>query len=136
LVDHSQYFSALKRRSSRFHRSHSTEQLDTQTSLIAVRQLNSSSTKTQRWHAQQLSQDQSQPLFSNHQQSDIDANATLQLEDAWNISPAWTGDLNHEDQVTASGIAQLDRLNQQLNGYHALQSKFFKASSSVRDAQV
>lgn len=136
LVDHSQYFSALKRRSIRFHRSHATEQLDTLTSLIAVRQLNSSSTQTQRWHAQQLAQDQSQPLFSNHQQSDIHANATLQLEDAWNISPAWTGDLNHEDQVTASGIAQLDRLNQQLNDYHALQSKYFKASSSVRDAQV
>ena len=136
LVDHSQYFSALKRRSIRFHRSHATEQLDTLNSLIAVRQLNSSSTQTQRWHAQQLSQDQSQPLFSNHQQSDIHANATLQLEDAWNISPAWTGDLNHEDQVTASGIAQLDRLNQQLNDYHALQSKYFKASSSVRDAQV
>lgn len=136
LVDHSQYFSALKRRSIRFHRSHATEQLDTLNSLIAVRQLNPNSTQTQRWHAQQLAQDQSQPLFSNHQQSDIHANATLQLEDAWNISPAWTGDLNHEDQVTASGIAQLDRLNQQLSDYHALQSKYFKASSSVRDAQV
>ncbi|MDR6629725.1 type VI secretion system secreted protein VgrG [Acinetobacter lwoffii] len=136
LVDHSQYFSALKRRSIRFHRSHATEQLDTLTSLIAVRQLNPNSTQTQRWHAQQLAQDQSQLLFSNHQQSDIHANATLQLEDAWNISPAWIGDLNHEDQVTASGIAQLDRLNQQLSDYHALQSKYFKASSSVRDAQV
>ncbi|OAL82752.1 type VI secretion system protein [Acinetobacter sp. SFD] len=136
LVDHSQYFSALKRRSIRFHRSHATEQLDTLNSLIAVRQLNPNSTQTQRWHAQQLAQDQSQPLFSNHQQSDIHANATLQLEDAWNISPAWTGDLNHEDQVTVSGIAQLDRLNQQLSDYHALQSKYFKASSSVRDAQV
>jgi len=136
LVDHSQYFSALKRRSIRFHRSHATEQLDTLNSLIAVRQLNPNSTQTQRWHAQQLAQDQSQPLFSNHQQSDIHANATLQLEDTWNISPAWTGDLNHEDQVTASGIAQLDRLNQQLSDYHALQSKYFKASSSVRDAQV
>ena len=136
LVDHSQYFSALKRRSIRFHCSHATEQLDTLNSLIAVRQLNPNSTRTQRWHAQQLAQDQSQPLFSNHQQSDIHANATLQLEDAWNISPAWTGDLNHEDQVTASGIAQLDRLNQQLSDYHALQSKYFKASSSVRDAQV
>lgn len=136
LVDHSQYFSALKRRSIRFHRSHATEQLDTLNSLIAVRQLNPNSTQTQRWHAQQLAQDQSQPLFSNHQQSDIHANATLQLEDAWNISPAWTGDLNHEDQVTVSGITQLERLNQQLSDYHALQSKYFKASSSVRDAQV
>ncbi|MGE8537752.1 MAG: DUF2345 domain-containing protein, partial [Acinetobacter sp.] len=54
----------------------------------------------------------------------------------WSISPAWTGDLNHEDQVTASGTAQLERLNQQFNHYHALQSKYFKASSSVRDAQV
>src|SRR5690606_41469892 len=62
------------RRFIRFHRSHATEPLDTLTSLIAVRQLNSSSTQTQRWHAQQLAQDQSQPLFSNHQQSDIHAN--------------------------------------------------------------
>ena len=136
LVDHSQYFSALKRRSIRFHRSHATEQLDTMTSLIAVRQLSPTSTQTQRWHAQQLAQDQSQPLWSHHQHSSVQENAALQLEDAWSISPAWTADLNGEDQVTVSGTAQLDRLNQQLNDYHALQSKYFKASSSVRDAQV
>ncbi|WP_216935941.1 MULTISPECIES: type VI secretion system Vgr family protein [unclassified Acinetobacter] len=136
LVDHSQYFSALERRSIRFHRSHATEQLDTLTSLIAVRHLNPTSTQTQRWHAQQLAQDQSQPLWSNHPQSGVQENASLHLEDAWSISPAWTSDLNSEDQATASSTAQLDRLNQQLNDYHALQSKYFKVSSSVRDAQV
>lgn len=136
LIDHSQAFSALKRRSIRFHRSHATEQFDTLTSLIAVRQLNSNSTHTQRWQAQHLAQDQSQSLLNTHQQSSVQDTASLNLEDAWNISPAWTGDLNAEDQVTASGTAQLERLNQQLNHYHALQSKYFKASSSVRDAQV
>src|SRR5690554_2636600 len=68
LIDHSQAFSALKRRSIRFHRSHATEQFDTLTSLIAVRQLNSNSTHTQRWQAQHLAQDQSQSLLNTHQQ--------------------------------------------------------------------
>lgn len=135
LVDEQQYFQALKRRSIRFHRSHATEQFDTITSLIAERQLVPNSVALQRWQAIDLEQEQNQRLV-NIQQSSVQDHTSLNLEDVWNISPAWTSDLNREDQATSSSPAQLDQLSQQLSHYHAMQSKYFKASSSVRDAQV
>lgn len=135
LVDEQQYFQALKRRSIRFHRSHATEQFDTITSLIAERQLVPNSVALQRWQAIDLEQEQNQQLV-NIQQSSVQDHTSLNLEDVWNISPAWTSDLNREDQATSSSPAQLDQLSQQLSHYHAMQSKYFKASSSVRDAQV
>ncbi|WP_312209607.1 type VI secretion system Vgr family protein [Acinetobacter variabilis] len=135
LVDEQQYFQALKRRSIRFHRSHATEQFDTITSLIAERQLVPNNVGLQRWQAIDLEQEQNQRLV-NIQQSSVQDHTSLNLEDVWNISPAWTSDLNREDQATSSSPAQLDQLSQQLSHYHAMQSKYFKASSSVRDAQV
>jgi len=135
LVDEQQYFQALKRRSIRFHRSHATEQFDTITSLIAERQLVPNSVALQRWQAIDLEQEQNQQ-WVNIQQSSVQDHTSLSLEDVWNISPAWTSDLNREDQATSSSPAQLDQLSQQLSHYHAMQSKYFKASSSVRDAQV
>jgi Uncharacterized protein conserved in bacteria len=135
LVDEQQYFQALKRRSIRFHRSHATEQFDTITSLIAERQLVPNNVALQRWQAIDLEQEQNQRLV-NIQQSSVQDHTSLNLEDVWNISPAWTSDLNREDQATSSSPAQLDQLSQQLSHYHAMQSKYFKASSSVRDAQV
>ncbi|WP_180002688.1 MULTISPECIES: type VI secretion system Vgr family protein [unclassified Acinetobacter] len=135
LVDEQQYFQALKRRSIRFHRSHATEQFDTITSLIAERQLVPNNVGLQRWQAIDLEQEQNQQLV-NIQQSSVQDHTSLNLEDVWNISPAWTSDLNREDQATSSSPAQLDQLSQQLSHYHAMQSKYFKASSSVRDAQV
>ncbi|MFW2046004.1 type VI secretion system Vgr family protein [Acinetobacter variabilis] len=135
LVDEQQYFQALKRRSIRFHRSHATEQFDTITSLIAERQLVPNSVALQRWQAIDLEQEQNQQLV-NIQQSSVQDHTSLNLEDVWNISPAWTSDLNREDQATSSSPAQLDQLSQQLSHFHAMQSKYFKASSSVRDAQV
>jgi len=135
LVDEQQYFQALKRRSIRFHRSHATEQFDTITSLIAERQLVPNSVALQRWQATDLEQEQNQQLV-NIQQSSVQDHTSLSLEDVWNISSAWTSDLKREDQATSSSPAQLDQLSQQLSHYHAMQSKYFKASSSVRDAQV
>ncbi|ENV00492.1 type VI secretion system Vgr family protein [Acinetobacter variabilis] len=135
LVDEQQYFQALKRRSICFHRSHATEQFDTITSLIAERQLVPHSVALQRWQAIDLEQEQNQQLV-NIQQSSVQDHTSLSLEDVWNISPAWTSDLKREDQATSSSPAQLDQLSQQLSHYHAMQSKYFKASSSVRDAQV
>ncbi|ENX11067.1 type VI secretion system Vgr family protein [Acinetobacter variabilis] len=135
LVNGQQYFQALKRRSIRFHRSHATEQFDTITSLIAERQLVPNSVALQRWQAIDLEQEQNQQLV-NIQQSSVQDHTSLSLEDVWNISPAWTSDLKREDQATSSSPAQLDQLSQQLSHYHAMQSKYFKASSSVRDAQV
>lgn len=136
LVDEQQYFQALKRRSIRFHRSHATEPFDTITGLLAERSLNPTLVQTQRWQADQLAQSESQLLLSSHQHSEVQDNQSLNLEDVWTISPAWISDLNGEDQTTSASSAQLDQLSQQLHQSHALQSKYFKASSSVRDAQV
>ena len=91
----------------------------------------------QRWQADSLSQeDASGSVLSTHHHSSNRDNESLSLEQAWNVSPAWINDLNDEDQATKSSNVQLDRLNQQLNQYQALQSKYFTAVSSVRDIQV
>ncbi|MBI1430885.1 hypothetical protein GU249_07220 [Acinetobacter baumannii] len=42
-------------------------------------------------------------------------NASLNLEDAWHVSPAWMQDLSREDQATASGNSQIEQLNQHIN---------------------
>ncbi|RKG30703.1 type VI secretion system Vgr family protein [Acinetobacter tianfuensis] len=136
LIDHQQDFSALARQSIRFHRSHAAERMDTITSFVAQRYLQSTAVQTQRWQAQSLAQDQSNPMLSTHLQSEQQDNETLSLEQAWTLSPAWTTDLNGADQATASGTGQLEQLNQQLSQYQALQAKYFTAQSSVRDAQV
>ncbi|HAE64003.1 MAG TPA: type VI secretion system tip protein VgrG [Acinetobacter johnsonii] len=136
LMDDNQAFTALGRRKIRFHRSHATEPFDSITSFIAERHLQSTTVQTQRWQAQHLAQDQSQAVLSAHQHSDQQDNESLGLEQVWCVSPAWTGDLQGEDQATSANSSQLDRLNQQLNQYHELQAKYFTAKSSVRDAQV
>ncbi|EPT8468421.1 DUF2345 domain-containing protein, partial [Acinetobacter baumannii] len=61
---------------------------------------------------------------------------SLNLEDAWHVSPAWMQDLNGEDQATASGNNQIEQLNQHINAYHHLSSKQFTVAGNVRDAQV
>lgn len=136
LIDDNQAFRALGRRKIRFHRSHATEPFDSITSFIAERYLQSTTVQTQRWQAQHLAQDQSQPVSSAHQHSDQQDNESLGLEQVWCVSPAWEGDLQGEDQATPANSSQLDRLNQQLNQYHELQAKYFMAKSSVRDAQI
>ena len=136
LMDDNQAFTALGRRKIRFHRSHATEPFDSITSFIAERHLQSTTVQTQRWQAQHLAQDQSQAVLSAHQHSDQQDNESLGLEQVWCVSPAWTADLQGEDQATSANSSQLDRLNQQLSQYHELQAKYFTAKSSVRDAQV
>ncbi|WP_180122446.1 type VI secretion system Vgr family protein [Acinetobacter sp. YH12086] len=136
LIDTNQAYSALERKKIRFHRSHATERLDTITSFVAERFLQSTTIQTQRWQAQYLAQDQSNPLLSTHAQSEQQHNETLSLEQAWTVSSAWTTDLKGADQATTSNTQQLDQLNRQLNQYQELQAKYFTASSSVRDAQV
>ncbi len=136
LIAHNQAFNALSRRSIRFHRSHAAERLDSITSFIGQRQLQATAVQTQRWQAQSLAQDQSQPLLSTHVHSEQQDNESLGLEQVWSLSPAWTADLNGEDQATPAGSEQLERFNQQLNQHQILQSKFFTARSSVRDAQA
>ena len=136
LIDDNNQYSALNRKSIRFHRSHATERLDSITSFIAERSLQSTAIQVQRWQANSLSQNQANSLLSNHQHSDVQDNETLSLEQAWTISPAWTSDLTGADQTTVSGSNQLEKLNQQLSQYQDLQAKYFTANSSVRDAHV
>ena len=137
LIDDNSHFEALERRTIRYHRSNATEQQDSITSFIAQRQLQPTAINVQRWQADSLSQeDASGSVISTHQHSQQRDNESLSLEQAWNMSPAWITDLNGEDQATASGNSQLEKLNKQLNQYQALQAKSFIAHSSVRDTQV
>ncbi|MCH7391773.1 type VI secretion system Vgr family protein [Acinetobacter dispersus] len=137
LIDDNAQFKALERRTIRYHRSNATEQSDSITSFIAQRQLQPTAIHVQRWQADSLSQeDASGSVISSHQHSAQRDNESLSLEQAWSISPAWITDLKGEDQATASGNKQLDKLNKQLNQYQALQAKYFVANSSVRDTQV
>jgi len=137
LVDDNAQFKAIERRSIRYHRSNATEQYDSITSFIAQRSLQPTAIHVQRWQADSLSQeDAGGSVLSNHKHSSNRDNESLSLEQAWNISPAWISDLKGEDQATASGNNQLDKLNKQLNQYQALQAKYFTAHSSVRDTQV
>ncbi|WP_130802877.1 type VI secretion system Vgr family protein [Acinetobacter ihumii] len=137
LIDDNSHFQALQRRTIRYHRSNATEQQDSITSFIAQRQLQPTAIYVQRWQADSLSQeDASGSVLSTHQHSQQRDNESLSLEQAWNMSPAWITDLNGEDQATASGNSQLEKLNKQLNQYQALQAKSFIAYSSVRDIQV
>ena len=137
LIDDNSQYSALARRSIRFHRSSATEQQDSITSFIAQRSLQPTAVHVQRWQADSLSQEEGAgSVQSSHQHSDNQDNASLGLEQAWHASPAWMQDLNGEDGATASGGSQIERLNQQLNQYHALQAKQFSAQSTVRDTHV
>ncbi|MER8073884.1 type VI secretion system Vgr family protein [Acinetobacter pittii] len=137
LIDDNAQFESLERRTIRYHRSNATEQYDSITSFIAQRQLQPTAIHVQRWQADSLSQeDASGSVVSSHQHSALRDNESLSLEQAWNISPAWIGDLKGEDQATASSNSQLEKLNIHLNQYQALQAKYFTAHSSVRDTQV
>ncbi len=137
LIDHNDQFKALERRNIRYHRSNATEAYDSITSLIAERNLQSTAIHVQRWQADSLAQeDGSGSILSAHKHSANRDNESLSLEQAWSISPAWIRDLKGQDQATTSGNHQLDKLSTQLNQYQALQAKYFKAQSSVRDTQV
>ncbi|TCM63184.1 late control gene D protein (GPD) [Acinetobacter calcoaceticus] len=137
LIDDNSQYQALSRRSIRFHRSNATERLDTMFGFAAQRALQATAVHVQRWQADALDYDEGAgSVLAKHKHSDNIDNASLGLEQAWHISPAWMQDLNGEDQATASGNSQVERINQNLSDYYAGQAKHFKAQTSVRDAQV
>jgi len=137
LIDDQQHFAAMSRRVIRFHRSHATEYFDSMISLIAHRQLQSTAAYVQRWQADGLTQDEgSGSVLSAHLYSDQYNNESLSLEQAWFVSAAWTSDLTGADQATTSGSEQIERLNQNLSAYQEIHAKYFKAQTTVRDAQV
>ncbi|WP_314335943.1 type VI secretion system Vgr family protein [Acinetobacter guillouiae] len=137
LVDDNSEYKALERRTIRFHRSSATEQQDSITSFIGQRSLQPTAVHVQRWQADVLEQEEGAgSVQSKHQHSQNQNNASLGLEQAWHISPAWIQDLNGEDQATASNNNQIEKINQNLSHYYDAQSKQFIANSTVRDAQV
>ncbi len=137
LIDDVHQFTALPRRQIRFHRSSATEQQDSITSLRAQRTLQPTAVHVQRWQADHLAYDEGAgSVITAHQHSVNFNNADVGLENAWHLSPAWMQDLNGEDEATASGHHQLERINQNLSDAYASQAKRFVANSTVRDAQV
>jgi type VI secretion system VgrG family protein len=137
LIDDNSQYQALARRSIRFHRSSATEQQDSITGFVAVRSLQPTAVHVQRWQPDVLTQEEGAgSVVTTHTHSENYDSASLSLEQAWHVSPAWMQDLKGEDQATASANIQLDKLNQQLNDSYANQAKYFNAYSSVRDAQV
>ncbi|MEO4110378.1 type VI secretion system Vgr family protein [Acinetobacter pittii] len=137
LIDNNESYLALDRRNIRYHRSGAVEQQDSMTILVPTRSLQPTAVHVQRWQADALSQEEGMgSVQSKHIHSANQDNASLSLEQAWHISPAWMQDLNGEDQATASGHQQLEKLNNNLSDYHESQSKYFRAQTTVRDVQV
>ncbi|MEQ1229194.1 type VI secretion system Vgr family protein [Acinetobacter junii] len=137
LIDDNSQYQALARRSIRHHRSSATEYQDSITGFVAVRSLQPTAVHLQRWQPDALAQDEGAgSVITTHSHSTSFDSVSLGLEQAWHVSPAWMQDLKGEDQATASGNSQLEKQNQILNDRYALQAKFFKAYSSVRDSQV
>ncbi|MEE9902196.1 MAG: type VI secretion system Vgr family protein [Acinetobacter haemolyticus] len=137
LIDDNSQYQALNRRTIRYHRSSATEQYDSMTSLIAERSLQPTAVHIQRWQADALEQeDGAGSVQTKHRHSEQHDAASLGLEDAWSFTPAWMQDLNGEDGATASGNAQIEKLNQHLSHYHDAQAKQFIAHTTVRDTQV
>ncbi|MCE7533663.1 type VI secretion system Vgr family protein [Acinetobacter nosocomialis] len=137
LIDENQNYKALDRRSLRYQRSSATEQFDTITQVKAERRLQPTSVHIQRWQADALQQEEgSGSVQGTQKHSEHYDNASLNLEDAWHVSPAWMQDLKGEDQATASGNSQIEQLNQHINAYHHLSSKQFTVAGNIRDAQV
>lgn len=137
LIDENQNYKALDRRSLRYQRSSATEQFDTITQVKAERRLQPTSVHIQRWQADALQQEEgSGSVQGTQKHSEHYDNASLNLEDAWHVSPAWMQDLKGEDQATPSGNSQIEQLNQHINAYHHLSSKQFTVAGNIRDAQV
>ncbi|MCH7313881.1 type VI secretion system Vgr family protein [Acinetobacter sp. ANC 3882] len=137
LIDDNSQYQALARRSMRYHSSSATEFHDSITGFVAVRSLQPTAVHLQRWQPDTLAQEEGLgSVVTSHNHSDGFDSASLGLEQAWHISPAWMQDLKGEDQASASGNRQLEKLNQQFNDMYASQAKYFKAYSTVRDSQV
>ncbi|RYY78483.1 MAG: type VI secretion system tip protein VgrG [Moraxellaceae bacterium] len=137
LIDDNRHYLALQRQIIDYHQSSAVEPYDHITHLTAVRSLQPTAVHVQHWQAQHLETETGAgSVLSTQQHSAQHSTASLSLEQAWAISPAWVADLNGEDGVTPSGNAQLEKLNRNLREQHDSQAKQFTALSSVRDAQV
>lgn len=137
LIDDNSQYQALARRSIRYHRSSAIEYQDSITGFVAVRTLQPTAVHVQRWQPDALAHEEGVgSVITTHLHSEQFDSASLSLEQAWHMSPAWMQDLKGEDQATASSSNQLEKLNQQFTDMYASRAKYFKAYSSVRDSQV
>lgn len=137
LIDGNSQYQALERRSIRYHRSSATEYQDSITGFVAVRTLQPTAVHVQRWQPDALAHEEGVgSVITTHIHSEQFDSASLSLEQAWHMSPAWMQDLKGEDQATASSGNQLEKLNQHFTHMYASQAKYFKAYSSVSDSQV
>lgn len=137
LIDDNSQYQALAHRSIRYHRSSATEYQDSITGFVAVRTLQPTAVHVQRWQPDALAHEEGVgSVITTHLHSEQFDSASLSLEQAWHVSPAWMQDLKGEDQATASSSNQLEKLNQQFTDMYASRAKYFKAYSSVRDSQV
>ncbi len=137
LIDDNAQFQALDRRNIRFHRSSATERQDSITAFTGLRSLQPTAVHLQRWQADALAQEEGAgSVLTKHQHSDNQDVASLGLEQAFHISPAWIQDLKGEDGATQSGNKQIEKLNENLSKYFNSQAKYFSVTSTVRDAHV
>lgn len=137
LIDDNSQFQALDRRSIHFHRSSATEKQDSILNLNAERSIQPTAVHVQRWQADALEQDEGAgSVLTAHQHSNNQDVASLGLEQAWHVSPAWMQDLKGEDNATKSNNSQVEKLNENLSKYYDSQAKKFKATSTVRDTPV
>ena len=137
LIDNNAQFQALDRRNIRFHRSSATEKQDSITAFTGLRSLQPTMVHVQRWQADALEQEEGAgSVLTSHEHSDHQDVASLGLEQAFHVSPAWIQDLKGEDGATKSGNSQIEKLNENLSKYYDSQAKYFKATSTVRDAHV
>ncbi|AMW78310.1 type VI secretion system protein [Acinetobacter sp. TGL-Y2] len=137
LIDNNAQYQALDRRSIRFHRSSATERQDSVTAFTALRSIQPTAVHVQRWQADVLEQDEGAgSVVTKHQHSNNQDVASLGLEQAFHVSPAWIQDLKGEDGATKSSKNQIEKLNENLSLYFNSQAKHFKATSTVRDAHV
>lgn len=94
LIDDNNQYQALARRSIRYHRSSATEYQDSITGFVAVRSLQPTAVHVQRWQPDALAQEEGNgSVVTTHTHSDNFDSATLSLEQAWHVSPAWMQDL-------------------------------------------
>lgn len=108
LIDDNSQYQALARRSIRYHRSSATEYQDSITGFVAVRSLQPTAVHVQRWQPDALAHEEGVgSVITTHLHSEQFDSASLSLEQAWHMSPAWMQDLKGEDQATAESTIKI-----------------------------
>lgn len=135
LIDDHRDFQLLPRHSIDYCLNRGVQQADHISHFSAQRKLQPTAVQLQHWQPKQGSPQEYQAT-SVHQQSSHYPSASLNLEQAFALSPAWVDDLVATDGVSPSGQQQLERLNQNLRHYYDAQAKQFIAQGNMRDVQT